>query len=128
MRRVVLPLSIATAVAVLAWPSARRGDPGDAAGSVCALMTPAKLLENPGLAHAYAEALRSGDEDEVGRIRDLLHEIRSAHGCDGDVALPGAASAHPGLPPGHPPVRGHSPDGRGMRDAPRLEVPGTVEI
>lgn len=121
MRHVTLAVVVA-ALAVLAVPAVRSvgAEPG-----VCEQMTPAKLLEHPDVASAYAEALRSGDAGEVGRIEDALREIRSAHGCPGDVALPAAPLGHPArphapraLPPGHPPVDGRTLGERGLRGAP----------
>lgn len=111
MKPVALSLSIAAALAVFAWPAARGGDAED---GVCALMTPAKLLHHPSLAQAYAQALRSGDLGEVGRVEAMLREIRSAHGCVGDVSLPAAPLEGLALPPGHPPIPGRSLDGRGV--------------
>jgi hypothetical protein len=73
------------------------------------------MLENPRLAHEWAEALRSSSPGEVARVRALLEGIRAAHGCRGEVAMPEVGTrlppghpplpeAHPSLPPGHPPV------------------------
>ena len=115
MTRLALSLSIAAALAALVWPAARGGD---AEEGVCALMTPANLLHHPGLAHAYAQALRSGDAGEVGRVEAMLREIRFAHGCVGDVSLPAAPLEGLALPPGHPPISGRSLDGRGMDGEP----------
>ncbi|HEY6099923.1 MAG TPA: hypothetical protein VIW03_10865 [Anaeromyxobacter sp.] len=125
-RAAALSLPIAAVVVALAWPTARGGDPET---SVCALMTPAKLLEQPGLAREYADALRSGDAGQVGRIEDAIREIRTVHGCGGDVALPAEPHAEPALPPGHPPVRAPSfRDDRRMREAPLFQGPGIVTI
>jgi hypothetical protein len=112
-----LPLSVALVAVV--WPIAQRG--GD---RVCEHMTPARMLEDPDLASDYAQALRSGDADEVARVRARLEEIRAVHGCDGSVALPSRAPrGAPALPPGHPPVGGDA-----GRRTPLFEAPGTVSI
>jgi hypothetical protein len=125
MNRVVLSLFAAAALFGLGWATARGGR---AETGVCALMTPEKLLENPGLAREYDEALRSGDGDELGRVADMLRQIRSAHGCDGELLLPAAPRAHPALPPGHPPVNGPTIDDRGARPTPLFGAQGAVTI
>ncbi len=90
---------------------------------MCEQLTPSKLLENPALAEEYAGALKSGDATEIARVRAMFDQIRSAHGCAGDAALPDAAPA-PRLPPGHPPVTPgeHPPVSIGF------EAPSTVTI
>jgi len=126
MKRAAMLVPLVALLAGLAWPAARGVDAG---AGVCALMTPARLLEHPGIAEAYAEALRSGDAGEVDRVAGLLRGIRSAHGCEGDFALPASPRATPVLPPGHPPVGAPSLDGeRGMPHAPLFEGPGVVTI
>ena len=123
MKHVVLALPVAAVLAAAALPGSpgHRAEPG-----VCDLMTPSKMLENPNLAHEYAQALRSGDAGEVHRIETLLGQIRAAHGCEGEVALPATppAQSTPALPPGHPPVDGP----RTPASAPIIEAPGTVTI
>lgn len=96
-RFALLALPLAVAVAVMTWPIAQRGE-----ADLCEIMTPARMLEDPALASEYAQALRSGDADEVARVRSRIREIRALHGCEGEVALPSRAPG--GLPPGHPPV------------------------
>lgn len=91
---------------------------------VCDLMTPARMLENPGLAHEYAQALRSGEASEVERVEAMLRDIRAAHGCEGEVALPQAPRSAPALPPGHPPIGVP----RAPSSAPFIEAPTTVTI
>ena len=132
MNRVLVTLPLAAVLLAAVWPAS---DAQGAGGDVCEQMTPARLLEHPKLASAYAEALRSGDSGEVARVRAILREIRSAHGCVGEVALPSASGATPALPPGHPPVAprlppGHPPIAPGERPeaAPRFEGPGVVTI
>ncbi len=124
MKRAALVLPFALVLVAVAWPLARAVD---AEPGVCALMTPARMLEHPALAHEYARALRSGEPGEVERVAAMLREIRSAHGCEGEVALPTLSPAAPRLPPGHPAV------GRGLEDrwvppAALFEGPGTVTI
>jgi hypothetical protein len=117
MKRIALfALPIAVALTAMAWPLARHD-----VGGVCALMTPARMLENPDLASEYAQALRSGDADEVARVRAKLREIRAVHGCEGDVALPSRVPEGdaPALPPGHPPVGDRAGPSWPMFDAPR---------
>lgn len=120
MKRAVLALPVVAVLAAVVVPAAR-----SATGErdVCALMTPARMLEHPGLAHEYAQALRSGDATEVARVESMLREIRAVHGCEGEVAFPAAPGA-PALPPGHPPVG--SP--RAPSVAPFIEAPGVVTI
>lgn len=120
MKRVLFfALPLALMLAAMVWPIAR-----DRAGGVCELMTPARMLENPGIASEYAQALRSGDVAEIARVRSMLEEIRAVHGCEGEVALPSRApDVARDLPPGHPPVGGEA--------APRwptFDAPGTISI
>jgi hypothetical protein len=126
MKRAALALPVALFLAALAWPITRGAD-ADAAAGVCTLMTRSRMLEHPALAHELAEALRSGDADELGRVEDMLREIRSAHGCEGDVATP-AERVRPALPPGHPPIHGPFIDHDRTPEAPLFEAPGTVTI
>ena len=124
MKHVVLALPVVAVLTAVALP----GAPGHSAEpGVCDQMTPSRMLENPGFAHAYAQALRSGDAGEVQRVVAMLREIRAAHGCDGEIALPTVPSAPqsaPALPPGHPPIDvPHAPS-----SAPIIEAPGTVTI
>ena len=82
MKHVVLALPVVAVLTAVALP----GAPGHSAEpGVCDQMTPSRMLENPGLAHAYAQALRSGDAGEVQRVVAMLREIRAAHGCDGET-------------------------------------------
>lgn len=125
MKRAVLALPIALVLVAVAWPLARGSDAGT---GVCALMTPARMLEHPALAHELAEALRSGDAGELGRVAATLREIRSAHGCEGEVALPTLPRAAPRIPPGHPPIGHPAIEDRPEPRAPLFEAPGTVTI
>jgi hypothetical protein len=132
MNRVLVVLPLAAVLLAAVWPAS---DAQGAPGGVCEQMSPARLLEHPRLAGAYADALRSGDAGEVARVRQMLGRIRSAHGCEGEVALPAAPEAAPALPPGHPPVAprlppGHPPIAPGERPegTPRFEGPGVVTI
>lgn len=121
MNRVVLALPVLAVLIAVALPAGggRSAEPG-----VCELMTPSKMLENPGLAHEYAGALRSGDASEIARVEALLHEIRAAHGCEGEIALPSSPQRAPALPPGHPPIGApHAPS-----SAPFVDAPATVTI
>lgn len=114
MKRLALALLPVAALLVLAGPMWRGA--GAAGKGLCADMTPARMLENPELAHEWAEALRSSRPTEIERIKALLEHIRAVHGCDGQLAMPEGPS---GLPPGHPP----------MPDAdPRLLPPGHPPI
>ncbi len=125
MKRVVLSMSIAAALAALVWSTARGRGGGE---GLCAHMTPAKLLEDPGLAQEYADALRSGDAGEVVRVEHMLRDIRSVHGCQGEVTLPAHPYRNPELPPGHPPVRAPPLDDRGLRGEPIFSAPAPVTI
>lgn len=126
MKRAALVLPIALVLVAVAWPLARAVD-GET--GVCALMTPAKMLEHPALAHEYAMALRSGEPAEVERVAAILRDIRSAHGCEGEVALPVLPPvAAPRLPPGHPPVGRRAIGDPWVPSAPLFEAPGTVTI
>lgn len=120
MNRALAVLPLAAVLVAAAWPASRAE--GTSPG-VCDQLTPARLLESPALAGAWAEALRSGDAGEVARVQAMAERIRTAHGCAGDVALPSAPGA-PRLPPGHPPIGpGERPDG-----PPSFEGPGVVTI
>ena len=121
MYRALVALPLLAVVAAAAWPSAR-AEPAPAP-AVCEQMTPGRLLQNPVLADEYAQALRSGDSGEIARVRAMFDQIRSAHGCTGDAALPDAAP-EPRLPPGHPPI---SPDQR-PEGLVRFEERGIVTI
>jgi hypothetical protein len=96
-------------------------------------MTPARMLENPALAEEWAAALRSSEPDEIGRVREMIAQIRAAHGCTGELAMPAPGDAPGGLPPGHPPVgeralpRGHPPVPSSPR-APLFEPPDALTI
>lgn len=117
MKRVLLlALPLAVVFSAIAWPIARGG-----VGGVCEHMTPARMLEEPGIASEYAEALRSGDAAEVARVRALIEEIRALHGCEG-AEVAGDADGASVLPPGHPPVDGDSPH------RPVFEAPATISI
>jgi hypothetical protein len=121
MKRALFALPLAASLAAVAVLASR--DPADAPG-LCALMTPAKMLENPGLGHQYAQALRSGDAAEIARVRSVLEEIRAVHGCGGEFALPmQAPEAAGGLPPGHPPIGGDE-----GRPGLLFEAPSTISI
>ncbi len=121
MNRALVALPLVAVLVAAAWPSTRAAPA--VSPDLCEQMTPARLLEYPGLASAYAQALRSGDAAEVARVRAMFEQIRSAHGCGGEVALPEAAP-EPRLPPGHPPIApGERPPG-----SVRFEGPGVVTI
>jgi hypothetical protein len=120
MNRVLVAVPLAAILVAAAWPAS----PAQAvAAGVCEQMTPSRMLENPGLGGEYARALRSGDAGEVARVKALLEQIRSAHGCAGAVALPDAAP-QPRLPPGHPPIA----PGERPATTTRFEEPGVVTI
>jgi hypothetical protein len=128
MKLAALAVTLATVLVGLAWPAARGVDGEPEEPGLCGSMSATRLLEHPALAEQYADALRSQDAEELGRFARLLRDIRTAHGCEGEVSLPGAPRAAPRLPPGHPPV-GHPFPGEG-HPAPgaRFEPPGIVTI
>ena len=100
MKRIALAVTTAAALAAVAWPVAeglRSAEP-----AVCGRITPARMLENPALAEEYARALLSPDPGAVERVEAMLRDVRRAHGCGGEVALPRGVA--PRLPPGHPPI------------------------
>lgn len=122
MNRALVALPLVAVVVAAAWPSTRAAQPSSP--GVCEQMTPARLLEQPGLADAYARALKSGDAAEIARVRAMFEQIRSAHGCGGDGgAVPDAAPA-PRLPPGHPPIA----PGERPPSAVRFDDAGVVTI
>ncbi len=121
MNRVLVALPLVAVLAAAAWPPTR-AEPAAAPG-VCEQMTATRLLQEPTLASAYAEALRTGDQGELAHVRAMISQIRSAHGCAGDVALPDSAPT-PRLPPGHPPIA----PGERPPTSVRFEDPGTVTI
>lgn len=114
-RALLFALPLAAVLVAVGWPIAKESMAG-----ACAYMTPARILENPGIASEYAEALRSGDAAQVARVRALLEEIRALHGCGGGVAMPSLPDGAWGLPPGHPPVDGPR--------TPVFDPPGTISI
>jgi hypothetical protein len=126
MKRATLAVFILSFLAAMAWPVSRAI--GAATGfnepEVCQEMTAAKMLEHPALAHEWAQALRSAEPDELARVRAMIAQIRAAHGCMGELALPSPPSADPesrALPPGHPPIpgRGLPPGHPPVQSAPR---------
>jgi hypothetical protein len=130
MNRAFVVLPLAAVLVAAAWPASPAQRASTQAG-VCEQMTSSRLMENPTLANAYADALRSGDQAEVARVQALFARIRSAHGCGGAVALPEPAppdsappDAAPRLPPGHPPI---SP-GQHPPVAAQFDGPGIVTI
>jgi hypothetical protein len=106
MNRLVLTVFVGVALFALGWAAARGGR---AEAGVCAMLTPEKLLANPGIAEEYADAMRSGDADQVGRVEHALVE-------------------KPALPPGHPPIHHPSIDDRGLEKLPLFGAPGAVTI
>ena len=123
MNRVLVALPIVAVLVAAAWPSTRGAQA--APQGVCAQMTMAKLLESPALADEFAKALRSGDVEEIARVRAMFEQIRSVHGC-GDAGQQDAQDAAPAprLPPGHPPIApGERPAG-----SVQFEEPGAVTI
>jgi hypothetical protein len=135
MKRAPLVLFAAALLVALALPVSQAI--GAASGlrepALCRHMTPARMLENPALAEEWAAALRSAEPDEIARVRAMIAQIRAAHGCTGELALPAPADAPGGLPPGHPPVgeralpRGHPPVPSSPR-APLFEPPDALTI
>jgi hypothetical protein len=140
MNRVPLALITLGLLLVTAWPVSQAIGAGDDAGTpesaLCQHMTPAKILEHPALAHEWAQALRSAQPDELARIQAILAEIRAAHGCKGEIAMPSPPTPPPRsvLPPGHPPIpadrqlpRGHPPIPSGPL-TPLFEAPTVYTI
>lgn len=119
MKRALVALPAVALLVAAAWPAPRESA---AVPGLCEVMTPAKMLENPGLAHQYAQALRSGEAGEVAQVRALLEQIRTMHGCTGEVALPAPGPSR--LPPGHPPIDGSAPAPR----VPLFDAPDVVTI
>jgi hypothetical protein len=127
----LMTIALAVVVAVPVAQAIGTGDPSEP--EVCSRMTTARMLEHPALADEWARAVRSASPDAVARVRALLSEIRAAHGCSGEVAVPPPHDA-PALPPGHPPVPGsrelppgHPPVGGAPR-APLFEAPAVLTI
>ncbi len=116
MNRALVILPLAAVLVAAAWPAS----PAQQASSpsICDQLTPSRLLENPALAEEYAKALKSGDQDEIARVRGMFDQIRSAHGCSG----PATSDAAPRLPPGHPPITPgeHPPVSIGFDDGPAV--------
>ncbi len=121
MNRALVVLPLAAVLVAAALPASRAQQ--SSSPRVCEQLTPARLLENPAMAEEYAAALKSGDADEIARVRGMFDQIRSAHGCSGTAAMPDAAPA-PRLPPGHPAITPgeHPPVAVGF------EGPGVVTI
>ncbi len=131
MSRLVVTVFVGVALFALGWGAARGGR---AEAGVCAMLTPEKLLENPGIADEYADAVRSGDAEQIGRLEHALREIRNVHGCRAEFQMPAAPSGKrgpsekPALPPGHPPIHHPSIDDRGLERLPLFGAPGAVTI
>jgi hypothetical protein len=138
MKRAPLVLFVAALLLAVAWPVSQAI--GAASGlrepGICRHMTPARMLENPALAEEWAAAIRSAAPGELARVRAMIAEIRAAHGCTGEMAMPAPAGEPGGLPPGHPPVgeralpEGHPPI-RSAPSTPRtplFEAPAVVTI
>jgi hypothetical protein len=131
----VLPLAAVLVAAAVPGQEAKGARASAGAPAVCEQMTPARMLENPALASVWSQALRSGDAAEIARVQGLFGQIRSAHGCGGELALPSAPDGAAQLPPGHPKISprlppGHPPIAPGERPAGavRFEEPGIVTI
>ena len=103
MKRIALAVTTFALLTAVGWPLSS-GLRAAEEPAVCASMTPAKMLQHPGLAEEYARALLSGRSGEVARVEALLRDIRAAHGCGGEVALPQHPVGAPRLPAGHPPI------------------------
>jgi hypothetical protein len=135
MKRAPLALPVVALLVALAWPvSEAIGAAALREPSLCREMTPARMLENPVLAEEWARALRSAQPSEVERVRAMIAEIRAAHGCTGELAMPAPPRAPSRLPPGHPPVGGageppadHPPIPSSPR-TPVFEAPGVLTI
>src|SRR6266498_3130749 len=138
MKRAPLALFILGLILVTAWPLSQAigaGAPSVALESaLCEHMTPAKMLEHPALAYEWAQALRSAQPDEIARVQAMLAEIRAAHGCKGEFAMPAPAPRGSALPRGHPPIReerelpaGHPPI-PSSPNAPIFEPPAVYTI
>jgi hypothetical protein len=135
MKRAPFILFAAALLVALAWPVSRAI--GAASGlrepALCRQMTPERMLENPALAEEWAAAVRSAEPDAIARVRAMIAEIRAAHGCVGELAIPAPAGEPGGLPPGHPPVgerplpRGHPPVPSSPR-TPLFEPPDVLSI
>jgi hypothetical protein len=135
MKRALAVFTLAL-LAAMAWPVSRAigAITGEREPSVCAHMTPARMLEHPALAEEWAQALRSLQPDAMARVRAVIAEIRAAHGCTGELAMPDPASGPRALPPGHPPVRGHGalpPGHPPVQSSPRpalFQAPDVVDV
>jgi hypothetical protein len=116
--RLAVSLVTLATVGVLLGAAARDARPEEPA--FCGEFTPARLLEDPQVAHEVYGAMTRGDPAAGERFRAMVGEMRALHGCG---ALDGSAAAlpdaFPRLPPGHPPV-GRTPAAPRFSDEPRI--------
>lgn len=104
--RLAVSLATLVAIGVLLGAAAREVRSDDP--SVCAQFTPARLLQDPEIAHELYGAMGRGDPAAEARFRAMVGEMRAVHGCGAlegpPAAQPGASPRGPALPPGHPPI------------------------
>lgn len=105
MRLAISLVTLATVGVLLAAASseARSEEP-----ALCGQFTPARLLEDPEIAHELYGAMTRGDAAAEARFHAMVSEMRAVHGCGAlDGTAPAAPSVAPHgsrLPPGHPPI------------------------
>jgi hypothetical protein len=96
---------------------------------ICNEMTPSRILQNPALAHEYAEALGSGRDADVRKLDALIAQLRAVHGCGAGAGSKDGAPAGE-TPRGHPPIGG--PGGGVAPRSPATplldQTPATVSI
>jgi hypothetical protein len=118
-----LAISLVTLATVGLLLGAASRDARSAEPALCGQFTPARLLEDPRIAHQLYGAMSRGDGDAEARFHALVAEMRAVHGCGeldaAPAAAPEAAPRAPRLPPGHPPITG-APASPIFSDDPRI--------
>jgi hypothetical protein len=100
--RLAISLVMVATLGVLLGSAARPARSAEPA--VCGEFTPARLLEDPRIAHRVYGAIGRGDAAAEARFHEMVAEMRAVHGC-GALEEPSAGLPQaPRLPPGHPPI------------------------
>lgn len=102
--RLAVSLATLATVGVLLGAAVRQAHSDEPA--VCGQFTPARLLQDPEIAHEVYGAMGRGDAGAEARFRAMVGEMRAVHGCGAleGLGAPEVAGREPRLPPGHPPI------------------------
>jgi hypothetical protein len=107
--RLAVSLATLATVGVLLGAAVRQARSDEPA--VCGQFTPARLLQDPDIAHEVYGAMGRGDAGAEARFRAMVSEMRAVHGCGAleGLSAPGISGHEPRLPPGHPPIPSSPP-------------------